>query len=219
MTPPLVPLSGRRAQAARNDESILSAAREVFVDDPSAPIAAVSQRAGVGISALYRRYPSKEALLGKLCSDGQAIYIDEAERALADDGDPWQAYANFLRRIVAADTHSLTVRLAGTFVPTDQHQRDAERMRLLSEQLFERTRAAGAIRPDATELDVGFLMELLSQTRLGSQQRTAELRQRFLGVILDGLRPGSTLALPGRAPSWQEQLARWVPTATGNDEP
>ena len=91
-------------------------------------------------------------------------------------------------------------------------------MRLLSEQLFERARAAGAIRPDATELDVAFLMELLSQTRLGSQQRTAELRQRFLGVILDGLRPGS-IALPGRAPSWQEQLARWVPTATGNDEP
>ena len=219
MTPPLVPLSGRRAQAARNDESILSAAREVFVDDPSAPIAAVSQRAGVGISALYRRYPSKEALLGKLCSDGQGVYIAEAERALADDGDPWDAYADFLRRIVAADTHSLTVRLAGTFVPTEQHQQDAERMRLLSEQLFERARAAGAIRPDATELDVAFLMELLSQTRLGSQQRTAELRQRFLGVILDGLRPGSTLALPGRAPSWQEQLARWVPTATGNDEP
>jgi len=216
---PSTPLSGRRAQAARNDESILSAAREVFVDDPSAPISAVSHRAGVGISALYRRYPSKEILLGTLCSDGQGVYIAEAERALADDGDPWDAYADFLRRIVAADTHSLTVRLAGTFVPTEQHQQDAERMRLLSEQLFERARAAGAIRPDATELDVAFLMELLSQTRLGSQQRTAELRQRFLGVILDGLRPGSTLALPGRAPSWQEQLARWVPTATGNDEP
>jgi len=215
---PSTPLSGRRAQAARNDESILSAAREVF-DDPSAPISAVSHRAGVGISALYRRYPSKEILLGTLCSDGQGVYIAEAERALADDGDPWDAYADFLRRIVAADTHSLTVRLAGTFVPTEQHQQDAERMRLLSEQLFERARAAGAIRPDATELDVAFLMELLSQTRLGSQQRTAELRQRFLGVILDGLRPGSTLALPGRAPSWQEQLARWVPTATGNDEP
>jgi len=200
---PSTPLSGRRAQAARNDESILSAAREVFVDDPSAPISAVSHRAGVGISALYRRYPSKEILLGTLCSDGQGVYIAEAERALADDGDPWDAYADFLRRIVAADTHSLTVRLAGTFVPTEQHQQDAERMRLLSEQLFERARAAGAIRPDATELDVAFLMELLSQTRLGSQQRTAELRQRFLGVILDGLRPGSTLALPGRAPSWQ----------------
>ncbi|HYN72253.1 MAG TPA: TetR/AcrR family transcriptional regulator, partial [Nakamurella sp.] len=158
MTVPFVPLSGRRAQAARNDEAILIAARDVFVDDPSAPIAAVSQRAGVGISALYRRYPSKELLLGKLCSDGQAVYIAEAERALADDGDPWEAYANFLRRIVAADTHSLTVRLAGTFVPTERHLQDAELMRRLSEQLFGRTRAAGAIRSDVTELDIAFLM-------------------------------------------------------------
>ena len=208
---PLVPLSGRRAQAARNDEAILAAARDVFVDDPSAPIAAVSQRAGVGISALYRRYPSKEALLGRLCSDGQAIYIAEAERALADDGDPWEAYANFLRRIVAADTHSLTVRLAGTFVPTERHMQDAELMRRLSEQLFGRTHAAGAIRPDVTELDIAFLMELLAQTRLGNQLRTAELLQRFLGVILDGLRPASASVLPGRAPSWTEQLRRWTP--------
>jgi AcrR family transcriptional regulator len=217
MAVPFVPLSGRRAQAARNDEAILTAARDVFVDDPSAPIAAVSQRAGVGISALYRRYPSKEVLLGRLCSDGQAIYIAEAERALADDGDPWEAYANFLRRIVAADTHSLTVRLAGTFVPTERHMQDAELMRRLSEQLFGRTRAAGAIRPDVTELDIAFLMELLAQTRLGNQQRTAELRRRFLGVILDGLRPGSTVVLPGRAPSWNEQLERWAPAVPADD--
>ena len=57
------PLSGRRAEAARNDGVILRAAREVFLDDPSAPIAAVAERAGVGIGALYRRYPSKDALL------------------------------------------------------------------------------------------------------------------------------------------------------------
>ena len=67
-------LSGRQAQAARNDEVILAAARAVFVADPSAPISAVAERAGVGISALYRRYASKEELLRKLCSDGLARY-------------------------------------------------------------------------------------------------------------------------------------------------
>ena len=82
-------------------------------------------RAGVGISALYRRYPSKEDLLGTLCANGQPTYMAEAERALADDGDPWEAYATFLRRIVAADTHSLTVRLAGTFVPNAKHLANA----------------------------------------------------------------------------------------------
>src|SRR3954447_23180646 len=61
--------SGRRAQAARNDAAILEAARAVFIANPSAPIAEVAKRAGVGISALYRRYASKEALLHELCAD------------------------------------------------------------------------------------------------------------------------------------------------------
>ncbi len=64
------PLNGRRAQAARNDQRILDAARAVFTADPEAPIAVVAERAGVGIGALYRRYPSKEALLERLSLDG-----------------------------------------------------------------------------------------------------------------------------------------------------
>ena len=69
-------MSGRRAQAARNDERILEAAREVFVADPGAPIAAVAERAGVGIGALYRRYASKEELLRELGAEGLTRYIE-----------------------------------------------------------------------------------------------------------------------------------------------
>src|SRR5919107_4104663 len=90
------PLSGRRAEAARNDQRILDAAREVFVADPDAPIAAVAKRAGVGIGALYRRYASKEELLRRLCAEGLQRYIAEAEAALADQGDPWAAFADFM---------------------------------------------------------------------------------------------------------------------------
>jgi AcrR family transcriptional regulator len=75
-------LSGRRAQAAANDEAILRAARDVLIVDPTAPIAAVAERAGVGISAIYRRYPSKEALVGTLCAIGQDVYLEEVDRAL-----------------------------------------------------------------------------------------------------------------------------------------
>src|SRR6476469_5334036 len=98
-------LSGRRGQAALNDERILEAAREVFVTDADAPISAVASRAGVGISALYRRYPGKEDLLREICRAGLQRYVTEAEAALEDDGDPWEAFAGFLRRIVAADVH------------------------------------------------------------------------------------------------------------------
>src|SRR5262245_5045767 len=105
-------LRGRQAQAARNDELILQAAREVFLADPAAPVSAVAERAGVGIGALYHRYASKEDLLRTLCRNGQQTYLAEARRALGSGGDPWEAYTGFLRRIVAANTHGLTVRLA-----------------------------------------------------------------------------------------------------------
>src|SRR3954452_10845816 len=119
------PQSGRRAQAARNDERILESAREVFIANPSAPIADVAKRAGVGISALYRRYPSKEDLLRELCADGLRRYISAAEAAMADEADPWQAFASLMQRVVEADAASLTQKLAGTFEPSEDLYRAA----------------------------------------------------------------------------------------------
>src|SRR5512135_1181302 len=104
-------LSGRRAQAARNDQLILDSARAVFIADPDAPITAVAKHAGVGISALYSRYGSKEELLRKLCHDGLQLFVDETEAALADERDDWTAFADYMRRLVQADTSSMTLAL------------------------------------------------------------------------------------------------------------
>ena len=74
------PMSGRQAEAARNDQRILDSARAVFVADPGAPITAVAKHAGVGISALYTRYGSKEELLRTLCTDGLLIVVSARPR-------------------------------------------------------------------------------------------------------------------------------------------
>ena len=203
-------LRGRQAQAAHNDELILQAAREVFLADPTAPISAVAERAGVGIGALYHRYASKEDLLRTLCRDGQLIYLAEIRQALASGAEPWDAFTGFLRRIVAANTSGLTVRLAGTFAPTGEQLDLAEEMRILGDELFERVRATGLLRDDVTFLDIGFLLELLAGMKLGDTERTAELRQRHLAVVIDGLRSGQHTPLPGRPPTWQEQTERWI---------
>jgi AcrR family transcriptional regulator len=203
------PLSGRRAEAARNDRRILDAAREVFVADPSAPIAAVAARAGVGISALYRRYGSKEELLRRLCAEGQRQYIAEAEAALAEEGDPWAAFSTFMRRIVDADTHSLVLRLAGTFVPTDEMYRNGQRAEELNERVLERTKAAGALRYDVEAVDIALLFEQLAAVRVADEARTRQLRHRYLALILDALRNSSGSPLPGPPPSWEEIGRRW----------
>jgi AcrR family transcriptional regulator len=209
MSDATVPMSGRRAEAARNDQRILDAAREVFVADPGAPIAAVAEHAGVGISALYRRYASKEELLRRLCGDGLRTYIAAAEEALADGGDPWEAFAGFMRRVVDADTHSLTSRLAGTFTPTEELNRDAAIAQELNQRLFERTRAAGAIRPDLDVNDLSFLFEQLASVRLGDEARTRQLRHRYLALLLEAMRRPSNPPLPGPPPTWPELHARW----------
>jgi AcrR family transcriptional regulator len=205
-----VPLRGRQAQAAHNDELILQAAREVFLADPTAPISAVAERAGVGIGALYHRYAGKEDLLRTLCRNGQEIYLAEIRQALASDAEPWDAFTGFLRRIVAANTHGLTVRLAGTFVPSAEQLALAEQMQALGIELFERVRATGLLRDDVTYLDVEFLLEFLASVKLGNASRTAELRQRHLAVVIDGLRAGGRTPLPGEPPTWEEQTQRWL---------
>jgi AcrR family transcriptional regulator len=204
--------SGRRAEATRNDERILEAAREVFVADPSAPIASVADKAGVGISALYRRYPSKEDLLRQLNREGLQRYIAAAETAVADDGDPWVVFTTFMRRIVEADTHSLTQRLAGTFVPTEDLYTLAGRAQQLNVRLFDRTLSAGAIRPDVTVDDLGLLFEQVAAIRVRDPERTKQLRSRYLQLILEALHAPSADPLPGPPPTWMEIAERWEPS-------
>jgi AcrR family transcriptional regulator len=202
-------LSGRRREAALNNDRILDAARAVFTADPGAPIAAVAGRAGVGISALYRRYRSKEELLQHLCLEGLHRYIAEAEATLLEDADPWTAFSGFMQRLIEANTHALTIRVAGTFTPTKELHRLAEVAQDLNVRIFERARASGAIRPGVKVDDLGIICEQLAAIALGDEDRNLQLRKRYLALFLDGLRARSAEPLPGPPPSWDEVRNRW----------
>ena len=128
-------LSGRKAEAARNDGAILDAAREVFMREPGAPVSAVARAAGVGVGALYRRYPSKEALLQTLCADGLRQFVAIAAAALEADVSAAAAFTQFIEGIIDSDVHALTVRLAGTFTPTAELHALAAHAGALGEQV------------------------------------------------------------------------------------
>jgi AcrR family transcriptional regulator len=207
------PMSGRKAQAARNDEQILASARAVFLADPGAPIAAVAKHAGVGISALYGRYASKEDLLRKLAGDGLQRFVDEVEVALADERDPWTVFAAFMARGVDADTNSLTLALAGTFAPTPDMYVLANRSAELFGELFARTTEAGVLRDDLALHDVSLVFQMVAAVRASDPERQAQLRHRYLALLLEAMRGGRAdlSELPGPPPTWAEINERWAP--------
>lgn len=202
-------LSGRRREAALNDHRILAAARAVFVSDPSAPIAAVAKQAGVGIGALYRRFRSKDELLQRLCLDGLKRYISEAETAWADVEDPWRSFCSFMERIVEANTHALTIRVAGTFPVTPELYGLVEVSQALDNKIFDRARKAGAIRPGIEVDDLGIICEQLASINLGDEERNLQLRRRYLALFLDGLHSSTAEVLAGPPPRWAEVSKRW----------
>jgi len=205
------PLSGRRAEARRNDPRIREAAREVFTNDPDAPMAAVAASAGVGISALYRRYANKEDLLRQVARDGLAQYLQEAEAAVADDRDAWPAFVSFMERLLDAQTVAIAMNLAGTFAPNAELYRMAERAAVLNAEIVDRTKASGGLRSDVVVDDLSLILEQVSTIRLGDAARTHELRRRYLHLFLDGLRTNGAEPLPGPPPLPEELGSRWLP--------
>ncbi|MFC5745906.1 TetR/AcrR family transcriptional regulator [Actinomadura rugatobispora] len=202
-------MSGRKAQAARNDELIRQAARAVFTADPGAPISAVAERAGVGISALYRRYKSKEELLQSLADEGMDRYLEQLRQALDDDGDPWTAFAGFMRRCLDIGAGSLTMRLAGSFPVTEEMSRKGQELHADTTRLLERTRREGGLRPGIEVGDISVLLEHLHTIRIGDDARMNRLQHRYLELLLDALRTPDAAELPGPAPTWQELRGRY----------
>jgi len=208
------PLSGRRREAARHDAEILEAAREVFLANPAAPVSEVAARAGVGISALYRRYASKDDLLRELARDGLVRYIAELEGALADDRDPWTVYADCLARILDGGSQALAQRLAGTFAPTPDLTELAKRAGMLAAEVHGKAQLGKVLREDVTADDVVLLLETLSAIAMPGADGGRALRHRYLALFLQALRAPGAGPLPGHTADPAELAARWRGEAT-----
>jgi AcrR family transcriptional regulator len=196
---------GRQPEARRNDRAVLDAAREVFaVYGPGASVAQVAAQARVGIGTLYRRYPTKEALLQHLCQASMDQQVVAAEAALARGADPWEALAGFVRECAGFRAGVLSA-VAGTIGVTEEMRETARRAHDLLERLAGRAREAGALRRDAGSVDIHELIELFSRRPAGGTLAY----ERLLTVALDGLRAPGTEVLPGPPPDWQSYVHRW----------
>lgn len=196
----------RRVADVDGDDSVVIAARRVFaVHGPDAPVSAVAAEAGTGIGSLYRRFPSKQALLQYLCTESMRQIEALAATALEED-DAWVAFTGFVHECVAQRAGAFGATLAGTVEITDDMRRLAKHGHQLLERLLARAQADGAVRPDVTAIDVRLLIELFSRRPLGEH----DIHDRLLGLALDGLSASGERTPPALPPlDWAGYLARW----------
>ncbi|GAA0443718.1 helix-turn-helix domain-containing protein [Streptomyces olivaceiscleroticus] len=192
-----------RADAQRNRERIVAAAREVMVEHGAeVPLDEVARRAGVGNATLYRHFPDRADLLHHVTLSVLDRTADRAERALAaEDGDAFQALRAFVHAAVEERIGALCPLLSDG-VDKDHPDLLAARDRLerAVESLMGAARESGRLRAD---IAVGDLMVAITQlTRPLPGNRCTDFDRfvhRHLQLFLDGLMAPARSELPGSA--------------------
>ncbi|WP_433534845.1 TetR/AcrR family transcriptional regulator [Micromonospora sp. CA-249363] len=173
----------KRADARRNYDALIAAARDAFAENgAAASLEDVARRAGVGIGTLYRNFPTRRHLF-------EAVYVEEV-RALSRSAEdlaelpPWDALVAWLHRFVA---YVATKRALAEQLLHDSEIFGTCRTEIYAagEPLMSRAQAAGVVRDDIGFDDVVRLISGLTMAQFPSPEQ----RDRVLGVALDGLRP------------------------------
>jgi AcrR family transcriptional regulator len=177
-----------RADAKRNYELLVTAARKVFDQvGGDASMEAIAREAGVGIGTLYRHFPKRIDVV-------EAVYVDDVgeletvARTVSDDLEPWPAFVAWLEAFVryAIGKKRFMNELHEAF-EKDPALRSASRERIEGALSVVLTRAqeAGVVRSD---VDAPDLMQLLGSMCM-SATLTPDQSERLLVMIEDGLRP------------------------------
>lgn len=184
-----------RADAARNAERILRAAREAYGElGPEAPVEAIARRAGVGERTLYRRFPTKadliSAALEQSIAEDLTPAIEDARRAT----DPLQGLAQLIEAAIslgAREHHLLTAaRRAGSLtmdISTPMYD-------VLTE-LADRAQEAGLVRADLVADDLPRLIAMLYSV-LSTMDSTGDGWRRYVALILDAITVNDSRPLP-----------------------
>jgi len=189
MSTPLPSSRPTRADAARNYDLLVTAAREAFAEHGTdTSLEEIARRAGVGIGTLYRRFPNRVALL-------EAVYVDEiqsvCDRAygFAEQLEPFDALAAWLRSFVGYGVSKkslaseLTVAL-GKDSPFFQSCK--VNVQEAGQLLLDKAKATGEVRPELELMDI---MRLVGGINMGRDMEP-EQANRLLDIVLCGLRPG-----------------------------
>ncbi|MGP4000749.1 TetR/AcrR family transcriptional regulator [Streptomyces sp. 8N706] len=200
-----------RADALRNRERIIAAAREMFVEyGADVPLDEVARRAGVGNATLYRHFPDRGELIHRVTLYVVSRIADEAEAALAEEPDAFEALRRFVHAAADERIGALCPLLSDGIDPDHpEHLEARQRLERDIEALMERARRSGRLRGD---IAVGDLMVAITQlTRpLPGKGCTGfdSFVHRHLQLFLDGLHTPARSELPGSAATLEDLRQR-----------
>ncbi|MBS1885923.1 MAG: TetR/AcrR family transcriptional regulator [Actinobacteria bacterium] len=193
-----------RADAARNRERIVAAATEVFAERGlEASTAEIAARAGVGEATLFRRFPTKDDLITAIIAV-QFEQSAELASSCLEEEDPWRGVERFLSGMAerAADDHGMSGAAKERCMASPALADARGRVLDLTSQLVRRAQKAGVMREDVAGQDLMFLMAAVASLgELPFPGLRADLWKRYLGIVLDGLRPDGASKLRPGAPS------------------
>lgn len=187
-----------RADAQRNLERILEAAREAFsAEGLDVGVDEIARRAGVGVGTLYRRFPTKEALIDALVEQraDELMALSEAAEACED---PWEGLMLMLGGLLerhARDRGFKALIAARTAERGRSTLRDRLRPQLV--RIVERAQAHGSLRADVTVEDLTVLVWGAGRAVEITGEIAPDYWRRYLGLLLDGLRADRATALDG----------------------
>ena len=183
-----------RADARRNREAVISAAKKLFADQGlDAQMPDVAKAAKVGVGTVYRHFPTKDDLIAALAAERFERLAEKAREGIAAE-DPWQGLSEFIRfsaEIQAEDRGLCEV------MGSRPEVMDASALAVglddLCDQLLERAQRSGDVRKDLTWEDIPMIACGLGRITQATMGPATGRWPRFVEIILDGLRaPGST---------------------------
>jgi AcrR family transcriptional regulator len=183
-----------RADARRNRERVLEAAREYFAQHGlDAQMDDIARAAKVGVGTVYRHFPTKQALVEAIAAD-HFDRLAASARAALDEPDSWKAFSTFLRnsaQVQAGDRALAEVMAAEPELMCDAANRRPDLHEAFAE-LMQRAQDAGELRGDLVPADVPMLICGIGRATLAGSKGPTMSTRRYLEIMLDGLRaPGS----------------------------
>jgi AcrR family transcriptional regulator len=183
-----------RADARRNREKVLAAARAAFAEQGrDAQMDDVARRAEVGVGTVYRHFPTKDALLAALAQDTFARIAERARRLLERD-EAWDAFVEMLWDAGESLARDRALTEAMSNEPFPAPCPGQVELAAIGGELMRRAQEEGRMRPDVMVEDVPMLMCGVGNA-MARPHPCSDAWRRHLAIVVDGLR-----AQPGQAP-------------------